>query len=331
MRSIVLATLLVAGLAGTAQAEPVASLADGRTGKIEYQSLTPTNVTSFVRRAPDVAKATVFGTLSLPEGTGKVPVMVIAHGSGGVTDAREFAWAKRLAEIGVGAFVFDSFTPRNIRETATDQSQLNTIANVADALFALKLLATHPRVDAKRIGVMGFSKGGQVTLWSALDTVRRGVIADDLRFAVHVAFYPACNTQYVGKPTGAPVAFLVGGSDDYTPPWACERYGAWFKGKGVAVTYTAYSGAYHGFDGSGRAVFLNNLQTGRNCDAELDVDTMRMKRLDTNAALPDGNAISEYFRGCIQRGATVGGDARALSKSADDLKALLRQVFALPG
>jgi dienelactone hydrolase len=325
--------MAIAGVlaAWTAQAQTVASLADGRTGKIEFESLTPATVGAFVRRAPDLPRTAIFGHLSLPDGTGKVPVMVIAHGSGGVTDAREFAWAKRLAEIGVGAFIVDSFTPRGIRETATDQAQLNTIANVADNLFALKLLATHPRIDPARIGIMGFSKGGQVTLWTALDTVRRAVIADDLRFAVHAAFYPACNTQYVGKPTGAPVAFLVGAADDYTPVWACERYSTWFKGKGVPVTYVAYPGAYHGFDGSGRVAFLNTLQTGRNCDAELDVDTMRMKRLDSGGALPDGGAIAEYFRGCMQRGATVGGDARALSKSTDDLKALLRQVFALPG
>jgi dienelactone hydrolase len=330
MRSL-LALIFVIALAGTARAEPVATLADGRTGKIEFQSVTPATVGAFMRRNPEVPKTTVFGTLSLPAGASKGPAMVIAHGSGGVMDARDFAWARRLNEIGIAAFVVDSFTPRDIRETATDQSQLNTIANVADALFALKLLATHPRIDSARIGIMGFSKGGQVTLWTALDTVRRGVIDGDLRFAVHAAFYPACNTQYVGKPTGAPVAFMIGGSDDYTPPWACERYAAWFKTQGVPVTFTSYSGAYHGFDSPGTPRLLNALQTARMCDAELDVDTMRMKRLDTNAALPNPAAISEYFKSCVQRGATMGGDARALSKSADDLRALLRQVFALPG
>ena len=32
------------------------------------------------------------------------------------------------------------------------------MANLADALAALKLLATHPRIDPARIGVMGFSR-----------------------------------------------------------------------------------------------------------------------------------------------------------------------------
>lgn len=331
MRFSAIAALLLLLLAPTARAEPVATLGDGRTGKIEFQSVTPSNVTGFITRAPELPRVTVFGTLSLPDGAGPFPAMVIAHGSGGITDAREFAWARRLKEIGVASFIVDSFTPRNIRDTASEQTQLNTIANVADALFALKLLATHPRLDARRIGLMGFSKGGQVTLWSALDTVRRGVIDGDLRFAVHAAFYPACNTQYTGKPTGAPVAILIGAADDYTPPWACERYAAWFRQAGVPVTYVTYPGAYHGFDGGGRVIFLNTLVTGRNCDAELDVDTMRMTRLDTRAPLPTLAAISEYFRGCMQRGATVGGDSRALSRSADDLTKLLRQVFALPG
>ena len=54
------------------------------------------------------------------------------------------------------------------------------MANLADALAALKLLATHPRIDPARIGVMGFSRGGQVALYSSLEPLRRGVIDGDL-------------------------------------------------------------------------------------------------------------------------------------------------------
>jgi dienelactone hydrolase len=94
--------------------------------------------------------------------------MVIAHGSAGV-DTRETAWADRLGALGLATFVVDSFTPRNVRETATDQARLPTAANVADALAALRLLATHPRIDPDRIGIIGFSKGGQVALYTGDD------------------------------------------------------------------------------------------------------------------------------------------------------------------
>jgi hypothetical protein len=39
--------------------------------------------------------------------------------------------------------VADSFTPRNDRVPATDRARLPTAANVADALAALRRLATH--------------------------------------------------------------------------------------------------------------------------------------------------------------------------------------------
>ncbi len=70
----------------------------------------------------------IFGTLRLPKDTaGRAPAMVIAHCCAGV-DTREGEWADRLGALGMATFVVDSFTPRNIRSTSTDQSQLSTAA-----------------------------------------------------------------------------------------------------------------------------------------------------------------------------------------------------------
>src|SRR6185436_13242520 len=133
----------------------------------------------------------------------------------------------RLVKAGIAAFVVDSFTPRSIRQTATDQSQLSTAANVADALAALRLLATHPRLDPARIGVMGFSKGGQVALYTALEPFRKAVIADATRFAAHIPLYPYCNDWPVAAQLdGAPILMLLGGKDDYTPAAPCQDYAA---------------------------------------------------------------------------------------------------------
>jgi len=138
-------------------------------------------------------------------------------------------------------FVVDSFGPRNVGQTATDQSQLSTAVNVADALAALKLLATHPRVDPARIGVLGFSKGGQVALYTALEPFREAVIADDTRFALHVAFYPYCSDWYLSELISrAPMLLLLGGQDDYTPAAPCRDYAGWFKSKGVAATVIVF-------------------------------------------------------------------------------------------
>jgi dienelactone hydrolase len=71
---------------------------------------------------------------------------------------------------------------------------LDQSANGADALSALKLLASDPRIDASRIGVMG-SRGGIVALETAIEPFRQG---DRQRPALrsYRVFYPvaACAT-----------------------------------------------------------------------------------------------------------------------------------------
>ena len=331
MRSIAIRlSLLVLLLAGTAIAAdpPVPDLADGRTGKIYFESITPAGYFALAKRQA-TQKTVIFGTLLLPKrATGPVPVMVIAHGSSGVAHEREFWWADHLNDIGVGAFVVDSFTPRNIRETATDQTQLSTAANVADALAGLRLLATHPKVDKQRIGVMGFSKGGQVAIYTALEPFRRAVIEDQTRFAVHVPLYPYCNDWYVSEHiTGVPMLMLLGGRDDYTPPGPCQEYAQWFKSKGADVDVIVYATAYHGFDSLRAPVHAKNVVTGAGCNLKVDLDRFAVTIRATGEDIT--RTAATYARGCVGKGATVGGDSEGRKKSPEDVKAFLKKVFAL--
>jgi dienelactone hydrolase len=308
-------------------AQPVESLANGRTGRIEFPSVTPSGPSELVRGAG--APATVGGTLVLPSGgAARMPAMVIAHGSGGILPGREDAWASRLNGLGIATFVVDSFAPRGLSSTARDQSRLSTMANLADALAALKLLATHPRIDSARIGVMGFSRGGQVALYSSLEQLRRGAVHGDLRFAAHVALYPSCSIPYRAQHVSrAPILMLLGGADDYTPAAACRDYAQWFSAKGVPVQVITYEGAHHDFDIPEAPRFLQSLQSARGCQAEVDVESGGVRRLDTGEMLREPAAITAYFRGCMQRGATMGGDPAALARAERDVAAFLRETL----
>ena len=203
-----------------------ADLADGRTGKIQFESSTPTEELAVLtgRLGPRV---TVEGILTLP--TGSPPpysVVVIAHGSGGVRQDREPRWAEELAKAGIASFIVDSYGPRKVGGTDTGDINLSTMANIADVFAALRLLSTHPLLDKGKIAIMGYSRGGHVALWTAFEPVRRAFLGESrLSFAAHVLIYPACNLQRVSAHMSiAPMLHLHGESDDLTPLGDCREY-----------------------------------------------------------------------------------------------------------
>jgi dienelactone hydrolase len=324
---VVLLTTLSA--VASAQEAPVATLGNGRTGKIYFESATPAGYFALARSRA-LEKAVIFGTLQLPKRTtARVPAMVISHGSGGVTDERENRWAKQINDFGIASFVVDSFTPRKILDTSDNQAQLSTAVNVADALSALRLLATHPQIDPQRIGIMGFSKGGQVAIYTALEPFRRAIVKDDLRFAAHAPFYPYCNDWYMSEHvTGAPMLFLLGALDDYTQAAPCRDYAAWFKSKGVDVITTIYPNAYHEFESGKPKAFFNRLVTGRNCNMAVDLDTFTVKLRASGEDIT--KTAQTYGRVCQNsRGATMSSDAEARRRSPEDLQAFLKAAFKM--
>jgi dienelactone hydrolase len=123
----------------------------------------------------------------------KVPVMIIMHGSGGVSDRREFAYAREFLKLGVGGAIVDSFGSRGIKSTVRDQTQLASVEMLADAIDTLRTLAKHPAVDPNKIGIIGYSKGGTVVIKAALRRYLEPLTKNELKFALTIAVYPWCN------------------------------------------------------------------------------------------------------------------------------------------
>jgi dienelactone hydrolase len=304
---------------------------------IPIPSETPPALMAYLhRQAP---ATTVTGYLYLPAGAaGPVPAMILKHDSSGLTGASGDnirAWAKQLNAWGVAAFIVDSFGPRGVTSTTADQTVLPQWADLADSFNALKLLAADPRIDKSRIGIMGWSRGGMIAMIAALETARRAVLsADGPRFAAHIVFYGSAATQYRDSATdGAPLLFFHGEADDYVALASVKESAAWIQGKGDAVTFITYPGATHAFDVQGGVSGLvRSVQSGRNCDAVIDLPTVQVTRLDHKPATGiTVQAFSAYFRSCTVMGAHLAYDAAARADTVQKTHAFLQQVFHIGG
>jgi dienelactone hydrolase len=270
------------------------------------------------------------GNLSFPKnmqpGT-KVPAMVIMHSSSGITDAVA-DWAKFYNDMGIATFVVDSFGPRGFTRTAEDQTLMSFPASATDALTALRLIATHPAIDASKIGVTGYSRGAHAGLLASIERIRSSIITDSTQFAVAALFYPTCSMH--GKTTSAPIRIYEGTRDAYNDITACRQNVAALKADGADVEMTEYDGGMHGFDTKNGMVLNRFGETWHDCPiGTIDLD-------NGTATLADGRhmsgaAFSKMKNGCMKRGITVGGNPKYREQSREAVKALLQKQFDLNG
>ena len=96
---------------------PKTSLGADDTGVIYFQTRSPYDFSRVLRGFDDLPSHSGKGTLVLPEGASAddpSPAMVILHGSGGIKEGREFAYADWFADNGIAGFVVDYYSPRGV-------------------------------------------------------------------------------------------------------------------------------------------------------------------------------------------------------------------------
>jgi dienelactone hydrolase len=95
--------------------------------------------------------------------------------------------------------VFDSFRGRNLIEVCTNARTLTGTQRIPDAYGALRILVTHPKIDPRRVALMGFSHGGILTIgastvWAKETFAPSGQPA----FRAFLPFYPYCGPSLAG-------------------------------------------------------------------------------------------------------------------------------------
>jgi dienelactone hydrolase len=243
-------TLIAAAAFGTVPAQGQA----GAPGpdQVTFQSASYADFRQLMSREPPAKTVTVPATLSFP-GAAKerYPAVVVVHSVAGYLEANEGQYAAELRKAGFATLIYDSFAARGTTGVTLARSGPGLWpTGVADAYAALRLLAAHPKIDASRIAIVGFSYGGEVAHLAAFEQLRAALDPGAARFAAHVAYYPAGVFGAMAEPgayTGSPVLMLLGEKDDNLPVAKVRDYLAYAMAAGSAapIEVVTYPGAYH--------------------------------------------------------------------------------------
>ena len=66
----------------------------------------------------------------------------------------------------------DNFNGRNVIFAGTDQSQVSTFSFYIDAFMTLEYLSKDPKINIKKVGITGWSRGGMNSLAIAEQRIR---------------------------------------------------------------------------------------------------------------------------------------------------------------
>jgi dienelactone hydrolase len=214
------------------------------------------------RNAEGGRGAPIQGYLTKPNGHGPFPAVVLLHSCLGLPANRQ-SIADALALWGFVALFVDDFATRGVKETCA----VAFAEGLSDAFGALAFLSRRPFVDGKRIGVVGYSQGGDTALEIASSRFASVfAVPDGVKFKVAAAFYPPCENLGDAR-LKIPTLILVGELDDVTPVADCRRLAEAQRGDGADVRLVVYPGAAHGFDNpefaEGSRVYGMSLQYDR--------------------------------------------------------------------
>lgn len=186
----------------------------------------------------------------------KKPAVVILHGAGGI-DGRGQAYAGPLNAAGISTLEVAMFAPG--QRFGPSQNRM------AFAFSALKYLQTRGDVDSGRIGVLGFSSGGQLAVKTALPTIAGAFLRNgETGFVAHAANYPVCwawAEDEAAKPgsfyfnywksglSGRPILLQAGGKDKYEDADSCQRFLQWLpEEQRKSIDFRFYPDATHLWD-----------------------------------------------------------------------------------
>lgn len=259
---------------------------------------TPFSINSSQQGAPAL---TIPGILYKPPEQAKGAVVIIGAG-GGISNNREGHYARSLSSAGYAVAIIDTYRPRGVMSTISDNSLISVFDQVRDAFAARKFLVDGG-YPADRIAVMGSGRGGTIALLAADKTFVPSVT--DKRFALALAVSPGCFFHpRTPKPVGS-VFIGTGEKDSIVGQVGCQDWIKEYTAAGGKVTTKSYKGAASGFDGDPRDLQMfreSTIETFVNCRVDVDGDGRATYDGKSFSESQFAALIAQMRKSCIGRG-----------------------------
>ena len=326
---------------------PLKYLSEATEEIIKFTSYNPGIPLTIINGSYVNSPVEVSGKLILPKEGNNLPVVVTVHSSGGpseftsVTQSWRNDFKNQLLKNNIGIFEIDNFTARGAKETASNQGKVSINAGELDALVAYKILDKHPRVNAKKLGITGLSRGGNAANMTVEKKFSDVVLGEGNYYLASLPMASDCFNVAFENPTPTPakILFLLGGADDYTLAKFCVAYAEKMKKAGGDVEVIVKEGWHHDFYADTPAreckdcVHFNKCEIhapkgwimndeGFISESQYDVfkkvfkmDLKKWRKKFEKASTKPGASNKLYrklymkmYKKCGERGTTVGGD-----------------------
>jgi dienelactone hydrolase len=176
---------------------------------------------------------------------GKRPGILVAHEWWGLNDYVRRR-AQMLAKLGYVAFAADMYGKGKVTQHGNEaKAWMEQISANADAwrrrgLAGLEILRKHPKVDASRLGAMGYCFGGATVMQLAY-------AGADLKGVVSFHGSLPVPTEAEGKTIKARVLAAHGAADAYVPPERVLQFQNALEQAGADWSLITYGHARHAF------------------------------------------------------------------------------------
>jgi acetyl esterase/lipase len=211
---------------------------DEGPGKCNVTNIHNPSITPFV---PEPGKSTGAAVLIAPGGGHRM--LCLGH--------EGYALGQWFADHGIAAFVLKNRLAREEGSTYTVDE--HAMADVRRALRTIRHRAKEWNIDPERIGILGFSAGGELAALAAMNfdsgnpNATDAIDRESSRPAFQALIYPGSSSRFTVNQDSPPVFIALGYKDRDDIAIGMAQLYLKYKEAGVPAELHIYSNAGHGF------------------------------------------------------------------------------------